>query len=153
MRHVDLRNKVRVHGRDFNNTIFRTEDITLYLNEAIDRVIQIMPQLSNIPYLDGDNDIVQVIPREYTHLVANYAAARLFAQDERHYEATTFMNEFELKLAEFKEKVDNGDIVLTDPDTGQELLPDTRTDTVVNVYYRTKGKNAYDYDEGVEGVE
>src|SRR5690606_8327107 len=110
--------KVRAHARDFNNTIFRQEDIVMFANEAIDRFIQVLPQLNNIPYLENDEDIVQIIPREYVHVLSTYAVARLFMQDERHYEATTFMNEFELKLAEFKEKVENGEIVLTDPETG-----------------------------------
>lgn len=140
-----LRAKVRSHARDFNNTIFRQEDIDLFLNEGIDRFIQVLPQLSNVPYMVGENDVVQVIPREYVHLLSNYAVSRLFSQDERHYEATTFMNEFEAKLDEFKQKVENGEIELIDPDTGLPLDTDIAVDYVTNAYYRP-------YKTNTEGV-
>lgn len=145
-----IHTKVRSLARDFNNTIFRQEDITLFANEGIDRFIQVLPELNNIPYLMNEDDIVQIIPREYTGLLATYSVSRLFMQDERHYEATTFMNEFETKLAEFKEKVDNGEIELTDPTTGQPIEKIYPEDYVTdNYFYGTSGS---DDDEGVEGV-
>lgn len=132
----ELHAKVRSHGRDFNKTIFRAEDITMFLNEGIDRFAQVMPMLTNVPYLHADDDEVEMIPKEYTHLLANYAIARLMMQDERHYEATTFMNEFELKLGEFKEKVENGEAKLIDPITGEQLDTSLDVDYVTNQYYR-----------------
>lgn len=130
-----LHETVRSHVRDFNDTILRKSDITLFINEAIDRVIQVLPQLENIPYLENDEDVVELIPREYIHLLASYATARLMAQDERHYEAGTFMNEFEHKLVDLKEKVDNGEVVIIDPDTGEPLLPEYNTEYVANTYF------------------
>lgn len=132
----ELHSKVRSHGRDFNKTIFRAEDITMFLNEGIDRFAQVMPMLTNVPYLYADDDEVEMIPKEYVHLLANYAIARLMMQDERHYEATTFMNEFELKLGEFKEKVENGEAKLIDPITGEQLDTSLDVDYVTNQYYR-----------------
>lgn len=146
-----LRDRVRVHGRDFNNTIFRTSDIDLFINEGIDRIIQIMPQLSNIPYLVSNDDIVQIIPREYAHMLSVYSVSRLMAQDERHYEATAFMNEFETKLAELFEKVANGDVVLTDPETGKPIDISLPTDHVVDNYFYD-AISGEDIDDGVEGL-
>lgn len=158
MNHANLRTKVRAHARDFNGTIFRQEDITLFLNEGIDRMIQIMPQLSNMTYLVEDEDLVTIIPKEYSHLLANYCIARLMNQDERHYEATTFMNEFEIKFAEFKEKVENGEIELLDPITGDSLASTLPVDYVTNAYFHPirnteESTTAPDIDEGVEEVE
>lgn len=133
-----LHNIVRAHARDFNETIFRKSDITMFINEGIDRVIQVLPQLENIPYLVDDVDIVELIPREYIHLLANYSTSRLMSQDERHYEASTLMNEFEHKLADFKEKVENGEIEIIDPDTGLPLEADYKTDYVVDNYFVSK---------------
>ena len=138
MRLDTLRSTVRAHARDFNGTIFRADDIKLFLNEGIDRVIQVMPQLESMSYLELDEDMVTIIPREYVHLLANYAVARLMMQDERHYEATTFMNEFEVKLNEFKEKVDNGEIELFDPETGDSLVVDVPTDYVTDTYFANR---------------
>jgi len=137
--------KVRAHARDFNDTIFRKEDITMFLNEAIDRIIQVLPALNNMPYLVSENDIVEYIPREYVHLLANYSVARLYSQDERHYEATTFMNEFELKLAELKEKIENGEVEIIDPHTGDVLDTSIAIDYVTdNYFFNRRGR--------VEGV-
>lgn len=145
-----LRLKVRSLARDFNNSIFRQEDIDMFLNEGIDRFIQVLPELSNIPYLVSENDIVQIIPREYVNLLASYSVSRLFMQDERHYEATTFMNEFELKLDEFRQKVENGEIELVDPTTGEPIEKIYPEDYVTDNYFYKTGKT--DSDDGVEGV-
>lgn len=139
MQHANLRKKVHVHARDFNETIFRKEDITMFLNEAIDRVIQVIPELEAINYLIDDEDYVEVMPRQYVHLLANYSAARLFAQDERHYEASTQMNEFELKLDELSDKIENGDIEITNPETGRVIESGLSTDYVREIYYFGKG--------------
>lgn len=139
----NLHLKVRSHARDFNETIFRKDDITMFLNEAIDRIIQVMPQLNNLPYFELDEDVLPILPREYNHLLANYAVARLFMQDERHYEGTTFMNEFEVKLAEFKEKVDNSEIELIDPETGTPLDMSIPIDYVTNAYFAKRRSSLY----------
>lgn len=153
MRHIDLRKKVRSLARDFNETIFRQTDITLFLNEGIDRFVQVLPELSNIPYLVADEDAVEIIPREYVHLLCNYCVSRLFSQDERHYEASTFMNEFEVKLSEFHEKVLNGEIILIDPASGEQIETNLPVDYVVDNYYFGTGEfDSEDIDEGVEGV-
>lgn len=144
--------KVRRHARDFNETIFRKEDIVDFINEAIDRIIQVIPQLQNMSYLLHDDDVVGLLPREYVHLLANYSVARLFSQDERHYEATTFMNEFEVKLAEFQERLSNGEIEIIDPVTGEPIDNNIPVDYVRNDYFFNR-RSLNDIDKGVEGVE
>lgn len=87
-----------------------------------------------------------MIPEQYQHLLAVYAAARCFSQDERHYQATTLMNEFEIKLEEMKSLIESGQIVIKDPVTGEAI-----TDEYVMDYVDLKpywGKPIVD-DEGV----
>jgi hypothetical protein len=127
---------VRSYARDFNGTIFREEDISLFLNEGIDRIKQVLPMLNNMPYLFNDEDFPGHIPIEYHHLLSVYAVARLFSQDERHYESATYMNEFEVKLDEFVSKVENGDVLLLDPETGEDLFANNHNvDYVVDNYF------------------
>ena len=130
----DLSSKVRVHARDFNHTIFRQSDITMFLNEGIDRFQQTFPQLPEIPYLLFDTSEVEIIPKNYIHLLANYSVSRLFAQDERQYEATTQMNEFEIKLNELKSQVESGEVVFLDL-TGVAISDDSKLDYVTDVYF------------------
>jgi len=148
---LDLEKRVRAHARDFNNTIFRKTDIVLFINEGIDRFAQVIPELSNVPYLVVDTDDVKVIPKAYIHLLANYTTSRLFNQDERHYEATTLMNEFELKLEEFKEKVRDDKIVLLDYETGEPIEEVSKEDYVFDNYFFSTGDTS-DPDDGVEGI-
>jgi len=130
----DLSLKVRVHARDFNHTIFRQSDITMFLNEGIDRFAQVFPELLEIPYFAFETDVVQIIPKKYAHLLANYAVSRLFAQDERQYEATTQMNEFEIKLNELKSQVESGEVVFLDS-AGVAISNSTAFDYVTDVYF------------------
>ena len=51
-------------------------------------------------------------------------------QDERHYQSTVLMNEFETKLDELKQAIENGDIVITDPKTGEEFVSTNEVDYV-----------------------
>lgn len=149
MKLLDLEKRVRAHARDFNSTIFRKTDIVMFLNEGIERFTQELPELSDIPHLVTDTDEVKYIPKPYIHLLANYATSRLFSQDERHYEATTMMNEFEMKLSDFVSKVNDGRIVLVDDD-GNELASAEKDDYVSDNYFY--GTGSFDDDDGVEGV-
>lgn len=102
----------------------------------------------------------ELIPEEYQHLLAVYSASRCFGQDERHYQASNLMNEFEIKLNEFKLAVENGEITLTDGD-GNAIEITNVVDYVDLEEYWGVGKEGYftdeddifDEDKGVEGVE
>lgn len=114
MKRLELIRRVRSLTRDFSNSIFREQDIIDFLNEGIDRFKQLIPELRGINKLLANQQEVNLIPEEYQHLLAVYATSRCFNQDERHYQATTYMNEFEIKLDELKESIMNGDITITD---------------------------------------
>lgn len=147
MQRVKLILRVRALTRDFSNSIFREPDIIDFLNEGIDRFKQIIPQFQSVPYLLTSSDEPTLIPEAYQHLLAVYAAARCFGQDERHYQATTLMNEFEIKLEEMKGLIESGQIVIIDPTTGDEITVDIPTDYVdLKPYY---GTQHIDRDEGV----
>lgn len=121
MKRSELIQRVRSLTRDFSNSIFREQDIVDFMNEGINRFKQIIPELKGTPKLLAREQEPYPIPEEYHHLLSVYSAARCFGQDERHYQATTLMNEFEVKLDELKQAVESGDVTLIDPETGEEI--------------------------------
>jgi hypothetical protein len=126
----DLVVRVRANTRDLTNSVFREADIVNYINEGIDRMKQLVRDLRGEIYLLDTNDVPVYIPEMYQHLLAVYATARCFAQDERNYQATTMMNEFEVKLGEFVTAVQTGDVIITTPEG--EPLPNTYPVEYVN---------------------
>lgn len=116
MKRVELIRRVRSFTRDFSNSIFREQDIIDFLNEGVSRIKQIIPELKGMERLLSNQQEVILLPEEYHHIIAVYATSRCFNQDERHYQAVNYMNEFEVKLHELEEKISNGDIVITDED-------------------------------------
>lgn len=145
--------RVRANTRDFTNSIFREEDIINYINEGIERISTI-PELQGMVSLNNVSDAPNLLPNRYHHLLSTYATARCFEQDERHYESSRRMNEFEVKMGELREAIDSGDVIVTtvDPITGEEYEVENNTEHeyVVNVYY---GRRDIDIDDGVDGVE
>lgn len=116
MKLLELIRRVRTNTRDLTNSIFREQDIIDFINEGIERFQQIIPEFKCMTKLIDKNEEVKLIPQEYHHLLAVYSTSRCFAQDERHYQATTLMNEFEIKLDKLKEDIDNGIIEIVDED-------------------------------------
>ena len=121
MKRVQLINRVRSLTRDFSNSIFREQDIIDFINEGINRFKQVIPEFSSMDRLLVQDQEPTLIPESYQHLLAVYATSRCFGQDERHYQATTLMNEFETKLDELKQAIENGDITIIDPTTGEAM--------------------------------
>lgn len=149
MNRTELVLRVRSLTRDFNGSIFRESDIQDYLNEAIERVMQVIPELSGMTLLKNPTDEPIILPTPYHSLLASYSASRCYMQDERHYQSTTFMNEFETKLDEFKLAVENGRIILKDV-AGNVIVPFDSEDYVVDNYFNVSAP--IDLDDGVEGV-
>jgi len=116
MRRVDIISEVRIMTRDLTNSVFRESDIIVFINQGIDRIKQLISQLDGMVSLTAPNQEPIILPVKYHSLISVFATARCFGQDERHYQATTFMNEFETKMEEFRSAVENGEIVLTNPD-------------------------------------
>jgi hypothetical protein len=153
--------RVRSITRDLNNSIFRQIDVTDFINEAIDRVKQVIPNMANMDWLYAPEDEVTYMPAAYQHLFALYSASRCYFQDDRHYQAANMMNEFEVKLAELRDKIESGDIIVLDPD-GNPVIIGPRDEYVIDNYYyanrysktinNTTKYNFDDPDDGVEGV-
>lgn len=143
--------RVRSMTRDLSNSIFRLIDVNDFINEGIDRCVQVIPQFKGMVYLAGTVDVPKLIPNEYHQLLAVYSASRCFFQDERHYQATNLMNEFEVKLDELKGKIESGEVIIKD-ETGNPVTTEPILDYVVNNYF-VKSNGLADYDPGVEGVE
>lgn len=127
--------RVKTNLRDQQLTAFTEVDIIDFINEGIDRVMEVIPQF-DIQYLEYDTAIPNPIPRQYQHLLAIYSTARCFAQDERAYQSTTFMNEFEIKLSQMNDDLLSGDLIALDKD-GNEIDFDA-TFFVKNEYYANK---------------
>ena len=137
MNRTDLSLRVRSLTRDLTNGFFREVDIVNYLNEGVDRIGQRIPQLSGMSYLTEPLQEVDLLPRQWQHLLAVYCSARLCTQDERHYQAGVFMNEFETKLDELINKIDGGEIIITDAEGN--VVEDTRkNEYVFDNYFANK---------------
>lgn len=153
MNRIELIGHVRSLTRDLSNAIFREIDIINYLNEGIDRLRQIIPELDTMIYLDKSVDVPVLLPKSFHHILAVYSASRCFGQDERHYQASTFMNEFETKLDELKINVEIGRIKIIDPVTGLPVVNTNASSYVVENYFETRYSSNIDLDDGIEGVE
>lgn len=152
MNRLELISRVRANTRDFSNSIFREQDIIDYINEGINRIKQIVPELSGMVLLTTNTQSPIMLPDMYHHLLSVYASARCYAQDERHYQATTLMNEFEVKLDEMHQRVESGQIKIIDPVTNAPVVTENDVDYVdMKPYWNDS--NHIDLDDGVEGVE
>lgn len=129
----EIFNRVRIYTRDFTGSIYRESDIDVFTQEAFDR-FNIIPELVGIQYPSAKTDLITLIPNQYQYLLALYASSRCLFQDEQDYRAGTLMNEFELKLEEFKSLVDGGTIVIKDAD-GNPIITDNFMDSVTDVYF------------------
>lgn len=131
----ELIQKVRRYTRDTTGSLFTQEDIADFCNEGIDRIKQIIPMFKDIPNLKSNTDEVEIIPSQYQHLIAVYSASRCFSQDEQQYQASTYMNEFESKLDELLQKINGGEIVITDKDGNVLNTDNIPLDYVKNMYF------------------
>jgi hypothetical protein len=138
MNQIQLITRSRNLVRDLTNAFFREQDVVAYLNEGMERVGQVIPELVGMTPLGTHLQEVELMPKHYQHLLALYCAARLCTQDERHYQAATFMNEFEIKLAELADKIINGDIEILDEE-GNLIYEQKAYGHVKNEYYNVRG--------------
>lgn len=148
MNRLQLTQRVRSLARDFSNSIFREQDIIDYINEGIDRCRQITPEFDGMTYLLSNSSSPILLPSAYHHLLAVYSSSRCYAQDERNYQASTLMNEFEVKMEDLRIKIENGEVVITDTN-GNVVTRDNDIDYVDSSYFYETNS---DLDDGVEGV-
>jgi hypothetical protein len=145
MNRLDMINRVRSMTRDFTSSIFREQDITDFINEAVDRCGQIIPALKDMGYLQSNDAVPPILPPAYHNLLAIYSTSRCFGQDERHYQATTYMNEFETKMEELRLAVENGRVTLKDT-SGNTIDTSLDHDFVSDDYFF---KRHTGYDDGI----
>ena len=150
MNRIDIGLRVRSITRDFSNSIFREQDVIDYINEGIERIQHLVPELEGMSVLGSGAQEVELLPKPYHHLLALYSASRCFAQDERHHQATNLMNEFETKMQELNVGIQMGRIVILDAN-GLPIKKVYEEDYVVDNYYNVSAVT--DLDDGVEGVE
>ena len=141
--------RCRALTRDFSNTIFREQDIVDFLNEGINRMKQRITQLKGMDHLVARQQEVNLLPVQYHHLLSIYSVARCFGQDEDHYRASTHMNEFEVKLDGLKEDIENGTVVIVDPD-GNVIEGEYKMDYVDLSAYWNVRKSSMLLDDDVE---
>lgn len=157
MNRLQLIQRVRSLTRDFSESIFRQNDIIDFINESIDRFKQVIPELNGLTHLSLSTSEPSLIPESYQHMLALYSASRCFGQDERHYQSATLMNEFETKLEELRMLIENGEIKIINPDTGEEISRDNPVDFVeLESYWGNAHTGVFsgeDLDDGVEGLE
>lgn len=125
---------VRRYTRDSGGSLFKEADVKDFINDAIDRVRSCTELKDMQPLVDSLVEPV-ILPSEYHRILALYATARCFAQDEQHYQATNYMNEFENKFAELQEKIKRGEVKLIKEDGTEVVLSSSDIDAVIDVYF------------------
>lgn len=143
--------RTQAHLRDFGLTAFREIDVVRYINEGIERVMQIIPQFNDMEPLEYDEQHPICLPKAYHHLLAVYSASRLFAQDDRFYQASTLMNEFETKLGQLLSDLLSGDVIAYDKD-GNEIDFSGKPDHVKNEYFLDR-YNRHAFRSGFDDLE
>lgn len=134
MKLSELANRVRSYTRDTTGTLFSIEDVHSFINEGIDRLKQIKT-LEGMDYLTQDEDVPNLLPPQYHYCLAVYGAYRCFSQDEQHYLAQTFGDEFLGLFSLIELGIKEGTIVITD-ESGNPIETDNDFDAVTNVYFK-----------------
>ena len=130
----DLVARVRSYTRDTTGTLFELTDIENFINEGIDKLKQIKA-LETMATLTSDEQSVDLLPPQYHYCLAVYSASRCFSQDEQHYLAQTFAEEFNGLYDLIELGIKEGTIVITD-DGGNPINNDISMDGVTNVYFK-----------------
>ena len=129
----DLVTRVRSYTRDTTGTLFELSDIENFINEGIDKLRQIK-SLETMATLTNDEQSVDLLPPQYHYCLAVYSASRCFSQDEQHYLAQTFAEEFNGLYDLIELGIKEGTIVIAD-DGGNPINNDISMDGVTNVYF------------------
>lgn len=129
----DLITRVRSYTRDTTGTLFTASDVKDFINEAIDKLRQIK-ELENIKHLSNDSDVIVLLPSQYHYMTAVYSASRCFSQDEQHYQAQTYMDEFMGLFSLVELGIKEGTISIYD-ENGQIIKDTHEPDSVENVYF------------------
>ena len=134
MKLSELINRVRSYTRDTTGTLFSLSDVQGFINEGIDKLRQIKG-LEGLNYLTSNEDTPNLLPPQYHYCLAVHGACRCFSQDEQHYLAQTFADEFNGIYALLELGIEAGTIVIT-KDDGTPVEDNSEFDGVVDVYFR-----------------
>lgn len=121
--------------RDESNTIYPKVFLIENINEAIDRTKQLVPEVKDMIWLEGNDDVPLYLPDIFHHLLYVYAISRCYEIDEQHYQASKYMNEYESKIQNLIEGIADGSITIKDG-TGTAVTIDVKQDFVVNSYFK-----------------
>lgn len=124
-----LIDRVRQYTRDTTGSLFTQDDIVSFINEGIDRTRR-FTYFRGMEHLSTLTDEPILLPDEYHHLLAIYAASRCFTQDEQLQLAEQFMNEYEYKTQEVELLINEGELVIEGVDNANNEF-----DSIKNVYF------------------
>lgn len=133
---MELIAKVRRYTRDLTGSLFTSEDAQDFCNEGIQR-LRAIPELKNMVELQTSTDAVILLPNQYHYFIALYGASRCFTQDEQHYQAEQFMNEFETKVFTLERDIASGNVEITD-NNGNVIVDSSRNDYVKEEYFEKR---------------
>ena len=124
-----LIDRVRQYTRDTTGSLFTQDDVVAFINEGIDRTKRYV-YFKNMYHLSALTDEPNLLPEQYHHLLAIYAASRCFTQDEQLQLAEQFMNEYEYKTQEVELLINEGELVIEGVDNANNEF-----DSIKNVYF------------------
>lgn len=133
---LELISKVRRYTRDTTGSLFTTEDVTDFCNEGIDR-LKAIPELKGMRRLQSNMDEVNLLPEHYQYFISLFGASRCFTQDEQHYQAEQFMNEFESKVFQLERDIASGVVEITDAN-GSIVVDASRLDYILDSYFEKR---------------
>ena len=133
----ELVERVHNYTNDTTGTLFPSTMVKGFINEAIDRLKQIK-ELETMEYLSNDGDVPNLLPNYYHYALAVYGASRCFSQDEQHYQAQTYMDEFLNLMGILELGIKEGNIIITDGN-GNAINNLSDFDYVRNIYFTKSG--------------
>lgn len=140
MKLEDLIYMTRVYARDNNSYMFTDTTISMFINQAIDRLKQ-YKVFNGMKKLVHSSDVVTHVPEEYQYILALFAASRCFDIDERFYEGTEKRNEFEYYLSELISDVQAGNITISDGEGNAVEDTENAIEYVVDTYFESSTSN------------
>ena len=135
----ELIDRVHNYTNDTTGTLFPSSMVKGFVNEAIDKLKQIK-ELEGMTYLSADTDVPKLIPNYYHYILSVYGASRCFSQDEQHYQAQTYMDEFLNSFSILELGIKEGNIIITD-ELGNLVTGVNDFDYVTDVYFKGSGIN------------
>lgn len=130
--------RVRYYTNDETASLFLRENVVEYINEGIDKFRSI-PELSTMIHLVEPEDVPILLPDQYHFLIAIYACAMCFLQDENEYGYTQHFMNFTNQFNDVEQGIASGKIVILNS-LGEQIIDETKMDYVKNEYHAKYGE-------------